>query len=90
MLSYEEPDWVLEQDIERKKRELLADEEALETRLRDIRRQEADAKRKQTRRDDVSDDRRTKKRVRSHKNWVRVFECQITGWSATSGPSIDL
>lgn len=68
MLSYEEPDWVLEQDIERKKRELLADEEALETRLRDIRRQEADAKRKQTRRDDVSDDRRTKKRVRSHKN----------------------
>lgn len=68
MLSYEEPDWVLEQDIERKKRELLADEEALETRLRDIRRQEADAKRKQARRDDVSDDRRTKKRVRSHNN----------------------
>ncbi|KAG0148021.1 hypothetical protein CROQUDRAFT_61025 [Cronartium quercuum f. sp. fusiforme G11] len=43
----DEPNWVLEHNIERKKRELLADEEALENRLQAIRRQEADAKRNQ-------------------------------------------
>ncbi|KNZ60144.1 hypothetical protein VP01_1604g5 [Puccinia sorghi] len=42
-----EPDWILEQLVERKRRELLAEEDALEQRLQSIRDQEAELKLKQ-------------------------------------------
>ncbi|POW21764.1 hypothetical protein PSHT_02018, partial [Puccinia striiformis] len=45
--SSTEPDWIIEQLVERKRRELLAEEDALEQRLQSIRDQEAELKRKQ-------------------------------------------
>ncbi|KNF04711.1 hypothetical protein, variant [Puccinia striiformis f. sp. tritici PST-78] len=45
--SPQEPDWIIEQHVERKRRELLAEEDALEQRLQSIRDQEAELKRKQ-------------------------------------------
>jgi len=45
--SPQEPDWILEQHVERKRRELLAEEDALEQRLQSIRNQEAELKLKQ-------------------------------------------
>ncbi|KAA1116221.1 ATP-dependent DNA helicase chl1 [Puccinia graminis f. sp. tritici] len=45
--SPQEPDWILEQHVERKRRELIAEEDALEERLQAIRNQEAELKRKQ-------------------------------------------
>ncbi|EGG02802.1 uncharacterized protein MELLADRAFT_38383, partial [Melampsora larici-populina 98AG31] len=54
----DEPDWVLKQDIERKKRELLAGEEELEKRLLAIRCQESEAKRNQNRKLDAPSKRR--------------------------------
>ncbi|WAQ92847.1 hypothetical protein PtA15_17A329 [Puccinia triticina] len=45
--SPQEPDWILEQHVERKRRELIAEEDALEQRLQYIRDQEAELKKKQ-------------------------------------------
>ncbi|PLW26224.1 hypothetical protein PCANC_22433 [Puccinia coronata f. sp. avenae] len=42
--SPQEPDWILEQHVERKRRELLAEEEVLEQRLQAIRHREAELK----------------------------------------------